>query len=80
MPALNVASLSWRGSAIVIICGVPSGLTKSSRLMSSGCASMIQTKHVNVPQEELLSLVLEIRTPWAGVNESAPIRCTTSIV
>jgi hypothetical protein len=27
-----------------------------------------------------LSLVFEIRTPCAGVKESAPIRCTASIV
>src|SRR3954470_4607923 len=48
--------------------------------MFSGCASMIQTKHVNVPQDEFSAVfVFEIRTPCPVVNESFPIRCTASI-
>ena len=41
---------------------------------------MTHTKQENVPQLELLVLVLEIRTPWPGSKESEPICWTTSIV
>jgi hypothetical protein len=80
LPALNVPSLSWRGSPIVTFAGVPSGRMKSTLSMSSGFASMIQTKQLNVPHDELPFFVFEIRTPWPGVNESLPTCWTASTV
>jgi hypothetical protein len=60
---------------MVIFCGVPSGRTKSVLSMSCGLASTVQMNGA-------LSCVLGLGQQHAGVgvNESKPIRSTTSTV
>ena len=50
-------------------------------LMSSGWASTIQAKQLNVPHDEFSeTLFFSIRTPSPAWNESDPICWTTSSV